>query len=81
MRVERKLSLITVVGEGIGADKDMFRRIFTALSQAGIRVRMIDQGSDDLSVIAGVSDEDYGKAVNALYRSVIFDVGACNSDS
>ena len=81
MRVERKLSLITVVGEGIGADKDMFRRIFTALSQAGIRVRMIDQGSDDLSVIAGVSDEDYVKAVNALYRSVIFDVGACNSDS
>ena len=32
---------------------------------------MVDQGADDLSIILGVDDKDYHKAVNALYANMI----------
>ena len=31
------------------------------------RVRMIDQGSSELSIIIGVEDDDHEKAVRAIY--------------
>ncbi|MBQ3403018.1 MAG: ACT domain-containing protein [Synergistaceae bacterium] len=68
--VEKGLSLIAVIGEGIGAVIGTFSRILSALSEAGINVRMIDQGSDDLNIIIGVADSDYEAAVKALYNAV-----------
>ena len=64
------MSLIAVIGEGIGAVIGTFSRILSALSEAGINVRMIDQGSDDLNIIIGVADSDYEAAVKALYNAV-----------
>ncbi len=69
--VERGLSLIAVVGEGMGTVKGIFSKILTALSLASIKVKMIDQGSDRLNIILGVSDSDYANAVKALYKAVV----------
>ncbi|MBR4196801.1 MAG: ACT domain-containing protein [Synergistaceae bacterium] len=69
--VEKNLSLITVVGKGMGTVKGIFAKIFNAIAAAGIKVRMIEQGSDDLNIIIGVYDEDYEAAVRALYGAVI----------
>lgn len=69
--VERDLSLIAVIGEGIGTAKGMFEAVFSALSQAGVKVRMIDQGSDSMNIILGVNDRDYARAVKALYYAMI----------
>ncbi|MBQ6971909.1 MAG: hypothetical protein IJP86_06085 [Synergistaceae bacterium] len=67
MTVEGGLSLIAVVGGGM----ETLGRIFPALSGAGIKVRMIDQGSDSMNVILGVNDEDYADAVRALHSAMI----------
>ena len=71
MTVDGGLSLIAVIGEGIGTVKGTFERVFAALSGAGIKARMIDQGSDDLNIILGVRDEDYAEAVRALHDTMI----------
>lgn len=73
--VEKNLSLITVVGKGMGTTKGIFARIFNSIAEAGIKVRMIEQGSDDLNIIIGVYDEDYEEAVRALYRAMIIAEG------
>ena len=69
--VERGLSLIAIIGEGMGTVKGIFSKILTALSLAEIKVQMIDQGSDKVNMILGVSDSDYENAVKALYKAVI----------
>lgn len=69
--VEKGLSLIAIVGEGMGTTKGIFSKIFDSLAKAGIKVKMIEQGSDDLNIIVGVSDSDYVTAIKALYRSVV----------
>ena len=71
--VEKGLSLIAVIGDGIGTVKGIFSRILTALALADIKVQMIDQGADKLNMILGVNDSDYEKAVKALYRTLILD--------
>lgn len=69
--VEKGLSIIAVIGEGMGTIKGIFSRILTALALADIKVQMIDQGADKLNIILGVSDYDYDDAVKALYKAVI----------
>ena len=69
--VEKGLSLIAIVGEGMGTVKGIFSRIFGALAAVGVKVKMIEQGADDLNIIVGVADEDYSQAVRALYNIVI----------
>ena len=69
--VEKNLSLITVVGKGMRTVKGIFAKMFNGLAGAGIKVRMIEQGSDDLNIIIGVYDEDYEEAVRAIYGALI----------
>lgn len=69
--VDKDLSLITVIGEGMGTVSGKFEKIFLALKQAKINVKMLDQGADDLNIIIGVSDKDYSNAVRALYETII----------
>lgn len=69
--VEKDLSIIAVIGQGMGTVKGTFESVFYAMVSAKIKVRMIDQGADDLNVIIGVSDKDYVNAVKALYDYVI----------
>ena len=44
-------------------------RLFTALGNAGINVRMIAQGSAELNIIVGVENKDFERAVAALYET------------
>lgn len=69
--VEGNLSLIAVIGKGIGPVKGTFAKIFNALADSGIKVRMIDQGSDDLNIIIGVDDDDFEESVRSLYQAMI----------
>lgn len=69
--IEKGLSAIAVVGIGMVSVKGIAAKIFTALADAGINIRMIDQGSDELNIIVGVDDSDYVNAVNVLYNAMI----------
>ena len=45
--------------------------VFKAVSDAGVNIRMIDQGSCELNIILGVSEEDFENAVRAIYREFV----------
>ncbi|MBQ3396042.1 MAG: hypothetical protein IJG34_04745 [Synergistaceae bacterium] len=68
---DRNLSLIAVIGNGMGTVHGVFEKVFSALAGANVKVHMIDQGSDEASIILGVYDEDFDSAVNALYTAMI----------
>ncbi|MCH5193798.1 MAG: aspartate kinase [Oscillospiraceae bacterium] len=67
MDVEDDLALIAVVGRGMRKARGTAGRIFSALAHAKINVKMIDQGSSELNVIIGVSEEDFEAAIKAIY--------------
>ncbi len=69
--VESELSLIAVIGKGMGTVKGLFARAFNAIAGVDVKVRMINQGSDDLNIIIGVDDKDFEKTVKALYNAMI----------
>ncbi|MDO4344111.1 MAG: aspartate kinase [Eubacteriales bacterium] len=67
LEVESDLALIAVVGRGMRSTRGTAGRIFSALAHANINIRMIDQGSSELNIIIGVSNEDFEAAVRAIY--------------
>ena len=71
IEVQKDLSLIAVVGEGMGTVKGIFAKAFDALAAANIKVRLIQQGGDDLNILIGVYDEDFDASVKALYEAMI----------
>jgi aspartate kinase len=65
--LEADLALIAVVGRGMRSNRGTAGRIFSALAHANVNVRMIDQGSSELNIIIGVSNDDFEKAIKAVY--------------
>lgn len=68
VEIESDLALIAVVGRGMKSTRGTAGRIFSALAHANVNVRMIDQGSSELNIIIGVSDEDFKSAIKAIYN-------------
>ena len=71
LTITEDLALVAVVGEGMIETIGIAGKIFTALGQAGINVRIINQGASEINIIIGVAAGDYEKAVQALYSAFI----------
>ena len=69
--VEENLALVAIVGRGMVKAKGTAARIFVALADAGVNIRMIDQGSSELNIIVGVDSNDYITALNAIYNEFV----------
>jgi aspartate kinase len=69
--LEPSLSLIAIVGRGMKDAHGTAMRVFAALANQGINVKMIDQGSSELNIIVGVKDKYFEKAIRALYKAFI----------
>ncbi len=67
IEIEADLALIAVVGRGMKATRGTAGRIFSALSHANVNVKMIDQGSSELNIIIGVTNDDFETAIKAIY--------------
>lgn len=62
----KNVSLITVSGGGLIGAPDFTRRMFTALSIAGVTTILITQGSSEPAVTIAVADSDSASAGTAL---------------
>lgn len=67
VEMESDLALIAVVGRGMKSTRGTAGRIFSALAHAHVNVKMIDQGSSELNIIIGVSNNDFETAIRAIY--------------
>ena len=66
-----EMALVAVVGRGMRRRKGVAARLFGALAQAGINIRMIDQGASELNIIVGVESSDLEAAVRAIYAAFV----------
>ena len=71
--VEDDIALIAVVGRAMVKSKGTAAKVFRAIAEADINVKMIDQGSDELNIIIGIEDKDFEKAQRAIYSEFIKD--------
>lgn len=67
IEIESDLALIAVVGRGMKSTRGTAGRIFSALAHNNINVKMIDQGSSELNIIIGVTNDDFENAIRAIY--------------
>ena len=69
IRVLENIALVATVGHGMASNIGTSAKLFRALSDAEINVRMIDQGSSELNIIVGIDNADYEKCVRAIYHA------------
>jgi aspartate kinase len=66
-----RMALIATVGRGMAHTPGMAARLFAALGEARVNIRMIDQGSSELNIIVGVDAGDFETAVRAIYHAFV----------
>jgi aspartate kinase len=71
--VDDGLALVAVVGRGMVKAKGTAARVFSAVSNAGVNIRMIDQGSSELNIILGVEERDFEDTLKAIYSEFVND--------
>ena len=67
--VERDLTMLMVVGEGMCYTPGMLAKACLALASAGISMSMVNQGSSEVSFMIAIRSQDRDAAVRALYKA------------
>ena len=73
IEISTGIALIATVGHGMTSAPGTAARLFTALYEAGVNIRMIDQGSSEMNIIVGIDIKDFETAMNAIYRAFVKD--------
>ena len=68
IQIQEGISLVATVGRKMIAQPGSSGRLFHALGKAGINIRTIAQGADELSIIVGVDNKDFEDAIRVLYH-------------
>lgn len=69
--IDEHIAMIAVVGRGMVRNKGTAARIFRALAESKINIKMIDQGSSELNIIVGVEEKDFHAALRAIYAEFV----------
>lgn len=67
--VHDDIALIATVGFGMRNYIGLSGKLFTSLGKNDVNVVMIDQGSSEMNIIIGVENDDYEKAIKAIYNA------------
>lgn len=67
LTVDSGFAMIAIVGHGMVYRAGVAARVFAAVGNAGINIRMIDQGSSGYNIIIGVAEDDYAATIKAIY--------------
>ena len=69
--VHDQIAVVAAVGRKMAFRPGISGKIFAALGQAGVNIRMINQGPDELNIIFGVDNRDFKQAIRVLYDSFV----------
>ena len=69
--VHHHIAVVAAVGRKMAFRPGISGRIFKALGESGINIRMINQGPDELNIIFGVDNKDFKEAIRVLYNSFV----------
>lgn len=65
------IAIVAAVGRKMARRAGTSGKIFAALGEQGINIRMISQGPDELNILVGVDDEDYAQTIRILYDAFV----------
>ncbi|MBO5286773.1 MAG: aspartate kinase [Clostridia bacterium] len=68
IKIANEISLIAIVGRKLQANVGIAGKIFSALGENDINIRMIEQGADEINIIIGVDDSNFKKTIRVLYN-------------
>ena len=71
LQVHDKIAVVAAVGRRMAFRPGISGKVFAALGKAGINIRMINQGPDELNIILGVDNRDFAEAIRILYNSFV----------
>ena len=67
VRVQDEIALVAAVGRKMSSRPGISGRLFKALGDAGVNIRTIAQGADELAITVGVENRDFETAIRVLY--------------
>ena len=71
LEVHHNIAVVAAVGRKMAFRPGISGKIFAALGESGINIRMINQGPDELNIIFGVDNSDFENAIKVLYGSFV----------
>lgn len=71
LTVHDRIAVVAAVGRKMAFRPGISGKIFAALGEAGVNIRMINQGPDELNIIFGVDNKDFKTAIHVLYDSFV----------
>lgn len=71
LHVHHNIAVVAAVGRKMAFRPGISGKIFAALGESGINIRMINQGPDELNIIFGVDNKDFKDAIRVLYNSFV----------
>ena len=71
IEISKDVAIIAAIGRKMADRPGVSGRIFSALGDAGINIRMISQGSRAVNIILGVDNGEFATAVRVLYDSFV----------
>lgn len=69
--VDKDIALVAVVGRNMVTRVGISGKIFGYVGDAGINIKMISQGSHEIAIIFGVSNNDFENTLKVLYSKLV----------
>lgn len=69
IKVTEHLAIVAAVGRKMASRPGVSGKIFAALGENGVNIRMITQGPEELNIIVGVEEKDFAQAIRVLYNT------------
>ena len=64
------------VGRKMVRNPGICGKIFQALGENGVNIRMIAQGAEEISIIVGVDNKDFERTIRTLYDGFMHEGGS-----
>ena len=71
IHVTEDMAIVAAVGRKMAFKPGISGKIFAALGENGINIRMITQGPEERNIIVGVDNKDFAGAIRVLYDSFV----------
>ena len=71
VKIHNNLSLVATVGINMASKPGISAKVFNALGNNNVNVRMIDQGSSEMNIIVGIENKDFERAIKAIYEAFV----------
>lgn len=71
IKVTDNIAILAIVGRKMAFRSGSSGKIFQALGENNINIRMISQGPEELNIIIGVKEKDFNDAIKSLYEKFV----------